>query len=102
MLHNQLSVRLPLISISLRLIIWTSYLVNIEMQSSSHNFTIEISEPLFKNLKLYDTIAFSVNFFDSGRITFFVGDIMRTSATENVGPKVSLTLSHMLRSCEIM
>ena len=72
------------------------------MQSSSHNFPIKISEPIFKLLKLNATLAFSVNLFNSGRIAFFVGDIMRPSATDNFGPKVSLTLSHMFISCGIM
>ena len=72
------------------------------MQSSSHNCPIEISEPLFKLSKLNATLAFSVNLFDSGRIAFFVGDIMHPSATATFGNKVSLTLSHMLISCGII
>ena len=72
------------------------------MQPQSHNFPIEISEPLFKLSKLNATLAFSVNLFDSGIIAFFVGYIMRPSATVTFGPEVSLILSHMLKLCGIM
>ena len=72
------------------------------MQSQSHNFPIEISEPLFKLSKLNATLTFSVNLFDSGRIAFFVRDIMRPSTTATFGPKVSSDLSYMLRSCGLI
>ena len=72
------------------------------MQPQSHNFPIEISEPLFKLSKLNANLDFSVNLFDSGRIAFFVRDIMRPPSTAIFGPKVSLTLSYMLRSCGII
>ena len=58
------------------------------MQSSSHNFPIKISEPIFKLLKLNATLAFSVNLFNSGRIAFFVRDIMRPYATSTPGIKI--------------
>ena len=72
------------------------------MKLSSRNFPIEISEPIFKLSKLNATLGFLVNLFDSGRIALFVGDIMRPSTTATFGPKVSSTLSHMLRSHGIM
>ena len=60
------------------------------------NFPIEISEPLSKISKLNATLAFLEILFGSGRIAFFVGNIMRPSDTATFDPKVSLTLSHML------
>ena len=100
--HNPLSVRLPRIRILLFLMIFTSYLEKIATQSSSHNCPMEINVPLFKLLKLYAKRACLVNPFGNGREAFFVGDIIRPSATLTYGPVVSDTSLHICNTSSVM
>ena len=63
-------------------------------QSSSHNWPIDISVPLFKLEKLYAIFAFRENASERGRDARLVGVIIRPSATLTYGPIVFSILLH--------
>ena len=93
--HNTLLVRLPFIIISLCLTTWTSYIEKIAMQSSLHNWPINMRVPLCRLSKLKATRAFGVNLCERVRMAFLARDITRPSATATLSPVVFFILLHI-------
>ena len=100
--HSPLSVRFPFIRILSFLIIFTSYFEKIAMQSSSQSWPMEIKVPLFKLEKLYAILAFLENSVGKESSAFFVGMMIRPSATVTHGPLVCVISLHVCSASSVM
>ena len=90
-LHNLFGVRLPFIIILPSLMISTSYLVKMAMQSLSQSYPKESREPVLRSSNMYAFLAWSDNLSDKLRCAFDCGVMVCPFATATFGPVVFLT-----------
>ena len=90
-LHNLFGVRLPFIIILSSLMISTSYLVKMAMQSLSQSCPKDRREPVLRSSNINAFLACSDNLSDKLRCAFDCGVMVCPFATATFGPVVFVT-----------